>query len=542
MPQAVSASCSAILETDYLIIGAGTSGCVLADRLSEDGKYQVDVVEAGGSDSYPWLYIPIGYAKTILNPKYNWKYETEPEPELKNRKIYWPRGKVVGGSGAINGLVHIRGQREDYDGWRNEGCPGWGYEDLLPYFKKSEDYFGGASELHGSGGPIAVSAPRDRSILCERVIQSAVAAGLRRNDDFNGEQQEGVGYYDLTTRRGLRSSTGFNMLGRAINRSNVRVHINSPAQRLLIESGRVTGASVLQSGTELKFKARREVLLCLGAVNSPQLLMVSGIGPGEHLRDMGIEVKVDQPDVGQHLQDHLQCRMVLQTKEPITQNDALRNWTGKLGIGLNYIFRRRGLMTFAAGQVGMMFKSKEELDRPDGQVLQFSFSSPKTGEPTHPFSGFTMTVSQMRPESRGWIALKSPEMTSPPAIHANYLSTPLDRQFYLDGIRFMRKVLAHEPLAGSLSAEYWPGAGVVSDEAVMDYVRGMAGSIFHPCGTVRMGNAKSAPVEPSLCFKGLEGLRVVDASIIPSIPSGNINAICIALAEKGADMILKSNR
>lgn len=537
----------ATLETDYLIIGAGSSGCVLADRLSASGEHQVTVVEAGGWDSYPWIRIPIGYAKTFVNPKYNWMYQTEPEPELKNRQIYWPRGKVVGGSGAINGLVYIRGQREDFDTWRDAGCEGWGFDDLLPYFKKTEDYYGGATTLHGAGGPIAVSKPADRPELCERIIASATAAGIPRTEDFNGQDdtgatREGAGYYDLTTRKGFRSSSGINMLGRAKKRRNVQVLTHTQAQHLIIEGQRIKGVYALRDGQAVRLLARKEVLLCAGAINTPQLLMASGIGPGAHLQSLGIDVKPDPMQIGQHigqhLQDHLQCRLVLDCKERLTQNDVLRSWTGRMGIGINYLLRRRGLMTFAAGQVGILFKSDPTLDRPDGQVLQFPFSAPKTGEPLHPFSGFTMTVSQMRPESTGHIALKTPHMRDAPAIHANYLSTETDRQFYLRGIRFVRQVLAQEPMASTLKREYWPGPAVQDDDAVLDYVRGMASTIFHPCGTVRMG--RDGPLDSRLKLKGFEGVRVVDASIIPAIPSGNINASCIAIAEKAADMILGS--
>lgn len=524
-------------DADFIIVGAGSAGSLLADRLSSDGRRSVLLLEAGGPDSSPWLRIPIGYAKTFVNPRYNWMYQTEPEAELKNRNIYWPRGKVLGGSGAINGLVYARGDRQDYDDWR---VPGWTFDDVLPFFRRHEDYHGGASEWHGVGGEISVAKPKDKPELCEMIIASAQAAGLKRNDDFNGAEQEGVGYYDLTTRNGFRSSSGSEMLRRAKSRPNLQILTRTQATRLLFaaDGQRVIGVEAMRNGKLLRCNARRETILTLGAINTPQLLMVSGIGPAASLRNQGIEVRLDSAGVGQNLQDHLQCRMVLRASRKITQNDMLRSLWGKVGIGLNYILRRRGLMTFAAGQVGAFFRSRPELERVDGQLLQFSFSAPKTGEPLHPFSGFTVTVSQLRPESRGEIVLSSPDMRQAPRIMANYLSTQTDRDFYVDALGFARSIFAQEPMASELHSEYWPGPQVSTSEDMLDYVRGMASTIFHPCGTVRMGADDTAPLSPTLQLRGVDGLRVADASVIPTIVSGNINAPVLMIAERAAAMVL----
>lgn len=524
-------------EADFIIVGAGSAGSLLADRLSADGRHKVLLLEAGGPDSYPWLKVPIGYAKTFINPRYNWMYQTEPEPELKGRSIYWPRGKVLGGSGAINGLVYARGDRHDYDGWQ---LPGWSFDEVLPFFKKHEDYYGGATALHGAGGEIHVAKPKDKPELCEMIIASAEAAGLKRNDDFNGPDLEGVGYYDLTTRNGIRSSSGSEMLKRARSRPNLQVLTHSQATRLIFaEDGRrVIGVEAVRNNETLRCTARREVILTLGSVNTPQLLMVSGIGPAATLKAMGIEVYHDSAGVGQNLQDHLQCRLVWRANRKITQNDVLRSMWGKLGIGLNYILRRRGLMTFAAGQVGAFFRSRPGMDRVDGQMLQFSFSAPKTGEPLHDFSGFTTTVSQLRPESRGHIALASPDMRDAPKIHANYLTTQVDRDFYIDALGFVRSIFAQEPMASELHSEYWPGPQISGRDEILDYVRGMASTIFHPCGTVRMGVEEDAPLTPDLLLRGVEGLRIADASVIPAIPSGNINAPVLMIAERAAAKIL----
>ena len=528
---------------DYLIIGSGSAGSLLADRLSQDPRNQVIVLEAGGWDRNPWMRVPIGYAKTFADVSCNWMYETGPQAHLDNRKIYWPRGKVIGGTGAINGLVYIRGQDEDFDGWRDDhGCTGWGASDLRPYFLKSEDYYGPCSPYHGKGGPIAVSRPRDRLELCDLLIASAAAAGLPENDDFNGASQLGAGYYDLMTRNARRSSTGTEMLHKAKSRKNVTIHVNTVAMRLLFseDGAHVTGVLARHDGRDVRYSARREVLVCAGAVNSPQLLMLSGIGPGAHLAQMGIDTRLDHPGIGANLQDHAQCRLVYEAKGMRTQNDVFRSPFGRVLSAMNYIFRRRGLMTFAAGQAGIFFKSRPGLDRPDGQVHQFSYSTPKPGAPLHAFSGFTLTVTQLRPASRGEIRLRSPRFDDAPLISPNYLSCQGDRDFYLRAIRFVRDIMARQPIAGVIKQEYWPGADIQSDDEIASYVRGMAASIFHPCGTVAMGRSKHAPLSADLKLKGMAGVRVVDASVFPAITSGNTNAPVVAAAEKAADLILNS--
>ncbi|HZS85662.1 MAG TPA: choline dehydrogenase [Stellaceae bacterium] len=525
------------IEADYVIIGAGSAGCVLANRLSEDPTCRVVVIEAGGKDRSIWIHIPIGYGKTITDRRVNWCYETEPDEGVAGRRIFWPRGKVLGGSSSINGLVYIRGQAEDYDHWRQLGNPGWSFADVLPYFKKSEHQMRGADALHGVGGPLCVSNLGERHPLCEAFIEEAVALGIPRNEDFNGPSQEGVGYYQLTTRNGRRCSTAIAFLRPAMRRGNLRVLTHALAERILFEGRRAVGVSVRRGGETLRLRARREVILAAGAINSPQTLLLSGIGPAEELARHGILVIHELPGVGRNLQDHFQTRISHKCRLPITVNDIMANPLKKLGVGLQYVCFRKGPLTISAGQVGLFTRTRKELASPDIQYHFIVFSADRPTEGLHKFSGFTTNVCQLRPESRGTITLKSADPATPPAIRANYLAAELDRQTLVAGLKLGRRICSGPKMQHFILSEYLPGEGVQTDDEWLDYARRYGGSIFHPAGTCKMGNDAMAVVDPQLRVRGVEGLRVADASIMPTVVSGNTNAACIMIGEKAADLI-----
>ena len=497
------------------------------------------VLEAGGTDRRLWVHVPIGFAKTILDKTLNWAYQTEPQAQMKNRSIYWPRGKVLGGSGAINGLIHIRGQREDFNGWRDAGCKGWGWEDVLPYFKKIENHYLGDTHLHGATGPIAVAKPPGRSVLVEAMIEAAAQHGIGRNDDFNGNSQNGAGYYDLTVRRGLRSNSAIGALRPAGRKSNVRIELNSLAERILFEDTRAVGVKYCKrGGKRLEARASREIIVCGGAVNTPQLLMLSGIGPARHLQDMGLPVIADRAAVGANLQDHITARFVFKTRRPLTLNDAMRTNLGRLRIGMNYIFRRKGPLTYAAAQAGMFFKSDDSAPRVNAQTFFSPYSAEGLGKPLHNFSAFSLSVTQSWPSSRGFIQLRDSNPGTPPIIQPNYLSTDEDRQFFVKAIHRLRKIFGTDPIRSEIAEEYKPGPSVQTDDEILDYVRSTASTCFHPCGTCRMGADEDAVVDPQLRVRGVSGLRIADASIMPFVTSGNINAPCLMIAEKAADLIL----
>ena len=523
---------------DFIIVGAGSAGALLASRLAEGGEYSVLVLEAGGSDRRLWVHVPIGFAKTILDKSINWAYQTEPQAELNNRSIYWPRGKLLGGSGAINGLVHIRGQREDYEDWKAQGCDGWGWDDVLPYFKRMEDHYLGATALHGAGGPVAVHKPRDRSPLGDALIKAAAKSGIHPNDDFNGSTQAGAGAYDLTIRRGRRSNSAMGALRPALRGGNVHLELNAMVERVTFEGTRATGVAFrARGGTVESVRATREVILCGGAINTPQILMLSGIGSAESLRSHGVNVLADRHEVGRNLQDHLVARFVFKTKRSITLNDQMRSVWGRLGIGLNYIFRRRGPLTFAAAQVGMFFKSEEGVPRVDVQSFFSPYSADGAGKSLHPFSAFTLTLTQSWPTSRGYVALRDASPTTPPIIEPRYFSTEHDRRFFVTAFRRVRQILSVEPIRGEIAEELKPGPAVRSDDEILDYVRSTASTCFHPCGTCRMGSDMDSVVDLQLRVRGVSGLRIADASVMPSLTSGNINAPVLMIAEKAADMI-----
>jgi choline dehydrogenase len=527
---------------DYIVVGAGSAGCVLANRLSEDGQNSVLLLEAGPRDSYPWIHIPIGYAKTMFHPVVNWGFYTEPEPTMNGRKVYWPRGRTLGGSSAINGLIAIRGQREDYDAWAAAGNAGWSYDDVLPWFRRLEHNVRGASEWHGAEGPLWASDIDTPHPLVEAMIAGAHELGIPRNDDFNGPVQEGAGYYQLTTRRGRRCSTAVAYLRPARDRGNLRVETSAHATRVVVEQGRATGVSYRQEGVDKTVTARREVILAAGALQSPQLLQLSGIGPPELLQSLGIAVQHGLPGVGENLQDHLQARAIFRCTQPITTNDALRTLGGKLRIGLDYFLRNAGPMAVGINQGGIFARAMPGATRPDVQFHFATLSSDMAGSPVHTFSGFTMSVCQLRPTSRGRVRVRSTDPLAPPAMQPNYLSTPEDRATMIAAVRLARKLAATKAMRPYVESEYRPGTDAQSDDELLEFVKNTGGTIFHPSGTTKMGPASDplAVVDPKLRVHGVRGLRVVDCGIMPTLVSGNTNVPVVMIAERASQMILST--
>jgi choline dehydrogenase len=503
------------LNFDYIIVGAGSAGCVLASRLTEDSRINVLLLEAGPRDTNPWIHVPLGYGKLFTRTDVNWAYESEPEAALNGRRVFTPRGKVLGGSSSINGLVYIRGQREDFDAW---GIRGWDFEALRPYFEKAERQLR-VSDL-------------ERHELCEAFIASAASLGVPRNDDFNGPSQEGTGYYRATAYRGRRRSTAVAYLREAEKRPNLRVEVNALAAKILFEGSRATGIR-FNNQTAL---ANREVILCGGAFNSPQLLQLSGVGPRALLERHGIAVVHDAPRIGENLQDHFYARTFWRCTRPITLNDDMASLWRQAGIGLRYLLFKQGPLTVSAGHAAAFVRTRPELARPDAQIYFINFSSAKRGGFLHPHSGFTCAVSQLQVESRGSSHIRSADPAAPPSIRYNYLATENDRRVMVEGMKFIRKICNTPPMRDYVAAEFMPGDKVQSDEEWLAYCREMGETVFHPTSTCSIG----AVVDEQLKVKGTQNLRVVDASVIPAVPSGNINAAVIAVAEKGADLVKRA--
>jgi choline dehydrogenase len=533
---------SETLEFDYVVVGAGSAGCVLANRLSADGGHSVLLLEAGPKDNNLWIHVPLGYGRLFKEKTVNWMYQTEPEPGLDGRTIFQPRGKVLGGSSSINGLLYVRGQHEDYDRWRQHGNSGWGFDDVLPYFKKAENQERGADDFHGAGGPLPVSDLVHADPLSAAFIAAAAETGIPVNPDFNGASQEGAGFFQTTTRRGRRASTAVAYLRPARGRENLHVETSALAQRILFDRHRADAIEFRQAGVLRTARARKEILVSSGAYNSPQLLQLSGVGPAGLLRKHGIDVVLDAPGVGHDLQDHMQVRVVMRCTQSITLNDVVNSPVRRILAGARYAAFRNGPLTIAAGTSGAFFKTSPRLASPDIQIHFLPFSTDKMGERLHSFSGFSASICQLRPESRGSLRIRSADPTVAPEIRINYLSTEVDRTANVEGLKVLRRILQAPALRPYVMEEVDPGAKVSTDEELLNYCRARGSTIYHPTSTCRMGSDPLAVVDQSLRVRGLEGLRVVDGSIMPDLVSGNTNAAIIMIAEKASDMILQDAR
>jgi choline dehydrogenase len=524
---------------DFVIVGGGSAGCVLANRLSASGRHRVLLLEAGPDDASPWVHIPLGYGRLFTDPKHNWLYEHEPEPSSGNRAIPEPRGKVLGGSSAINGLLYVRGQPEDYDHWRQLGNTGWGFEDVLPYFRRSEDNQRGADEIHGAGGELKVSDLRPHP-LCEAFISAAERCGHVRRADINAREQDGFGYPQLTARRGRRSSAATAFLPAQVRRRrNLEIVTEALATRINLEGTRAAGIAYKRYGRQYTVRAAVEVILAAGAINTPQLMQLSGLGPAEHLRRYGITVHADIPGVGANLQDHYNARLVFRINKPWTLNDVVRNPLRGAGAVLDYAIRGRGLIGMGAAYVAGFLKSRPDVATPDIQTSLALYSTDKVGTSLHPYSGVSLAVRTLRPESRGTVLIKSPDPAVAPAITANFLTVTRDADALISGLKQVRAIMATPPVAQYVADEIYPGTACARDQDWLGYVRSKGGTSFHPVGTCRMGDDDRAVVDPRLRVRGIAGLRIVDASVMPTIVSGNTNAPAIMIGEKGSDMILE---
>jgi len=530
-------------EFDYIVVGAGSAGCVLASVLSRDPAVRVLLLEAGPADRSFWIHLPIGYGKTMWSRRYNWCFETDPDPQMNGRRIYWPRGKTLGGSSSINGLIYIRGQREDYDAWAAAGNRGWGYDELLPYFKRSETNQRGADRWHGDSGPLRVSDIGARHPLIDAFVDGAAQCGVPRNDDFNGAQQEGAGYYQLTTHRGWRVSAAKAYLAPARRRPNLVIRTEAQATGIELQGRRAVGVRYRQGGSggsEQRARARAEVLLCAGAIQSPQLLQLSGIGPAPLLQQHGVPLVHALPGVGENLQDHLQIRLTYECSQPITTNDDLRSLWGRARVGAQWLLARRGPLAVGINQGGCFMRALPPSGRPDIQFHVATLSADMAGGKPHPWSGFTLSVCQLRPSSRGRVQIRSANPMLPPSMLANYLSTDLDRRTAVAAVRAARAIAQAPAMQPFVRREVKPGPGAVDDAELLAFCREAGATIFHPSGTCKMGPLATDPlavVDERLRVHGIEGLRVVDASVMPTLVSGNTHAPVVAIAEKAADLI-----
>jgi choline dehydrogenase len=522
---------------DYVVVGAGTAGCVLANRLSADPSARVLLLEAGGRDNYVWIHIPIGYLYTQNNPRTDWCFKTEAEPGLNGRTLNYPRGRVLGGCSSINGMIYMRGQARDYDLWRQLGNAGWAWDDVLPYFKRSEDFAHGADDVHGSGGEWRVEEMRLTWEILDAFRDAAAEVGIPKTKDFNRGNNEGCGYFQVNQKNGVRWNTAKAFLRPALKRPNLTVLTHAQVKSLQLDGRQVTGVEFWQGETLRSARINREVILAAGAIGSPQLLQVSGIGPGAALREHGIEVRHDLAGVGENLQDHLQIRTVYKVKNTRTLNERANRLLGRAGMGMEYALFRRGPLTMAPSQLGCFAKSDPSRDTPDLEYHVQPLSLDKFGDPLHPFPAFTASVCNLRPTSRGTVRLKAPDPRAHPAIRPNYLATPEDRHVAAQAIRLTRRICAANALSRFSPEEYRPGPEFKSDEDLAKAAGTIGTTIFHPVGTCKMGQDDLAVVDERLRVRGMSGLRVADASIMPTITSGNTNAPVIMIAEKAADMI-----
>ena len=527
---------------DYIVIGAGSAGCVLANRLSADPRNKVLLLEAGGRDNYHWIHIPVGYLYCIGNPRTDWGFKTEPDPGLNGRALIYPRGKVLGGCSSINGMIYMRGQAADYDGWRQMGCTGWGWDDVLPLFKAQEDFYRGASALHGAGGEWRVEKARVRWAVLDAFLDAAEQAGIPRTEDFNIGTNEGGGYFDVNQRSGIRWNTSKGFLRPAANRANLRVLTGAQVERLIIESGEVKGVVFHQDGQRKEARANCETILSAGAVGSPHLLELSGIGNGAALQAAGITPQVEVAGIGENLQDHLQLRMVFKVTGVPTLNEKASRLMGKASIGLEYLLKRSGPMSMAPSQVGIFTRSGPEKATPDLQYHIQPVSLDKFGDPVHPFPAMTASVCNLRPESRGSIHAKSPDFRAHPAIRPNYLSTEGDRAVAVRSLQLTRHIAAQPAFARYHPEEYKPGPSYQTEADLARAAGDIGTTIFHPVGTCRMGADAGSVVDPRLKVRALGRLRIADASVMPTITSGNTNSPTLMIAEKAARMILEDAR
>ena len=527
---------------DYVIVGAGSAGCVLANRLSADAGVSVLLLEAGGKDNYFWIHIPVGYLYTINNPRTDWCFKTEPEAGLNGRALNYPRGRTLGGCSSINAMLYLRGQARDYDGWRQMGNGGWGWDDVLPYFKRSEDYAFGADEYHATGGEWRVEAPRVTWEIIEAFKAAAIETGIPETPDFNRGNNEGCGYFKVNQKRGIRWSTSKAFLRPAQGRANLTVVIGAQADRLVLEGKRATGLDFRHQGVPSRARALGEVILAAGSIGSPHILQLSGIGPPKLLHDHGLAVVHELPGVGENLQDHLQLRHIYKVSNTVTMNQLEKSLLAKIGMGLNYVFFRRGPLTMAPSQFGAFAKSDASRETPNLEYHIQPLSLDKFGDPLHDFPAFTASVCNLRPDSRGSVRIKSPDPREYPAIAPNYLSTESDRLVAVDAIKLTRRIAAAEALARFEPEEFLPGAEVRSDAEMAQAAGDIGTTIFHPVGTCRMGAGEEAVVDDRLRVRGVDGLRVVDASVMPTITSGNTNSPTIMIAEKASHMIREDRR
>jgi choline dehydrogenase len=532
-------------DFDYIVVGAGTSGCILANRLSQDARNRVLIVEAGGNDNWIWFHIPVGYLYAIGNPRSDWMFRTESEPGLNGRSLAYPRGKVIGGCSAINAMISMRGQAADYDHWRQLGLSGWGRDDVWPLFKKLEDHFLGPTEHHGVGGGWRIEAPRLSWEVLDAVGEAATEMGIRKIPDFNTGDNEGVSYFHVNQKRGRRWSSARGFLKPALTRPNLRLETNVLVDRLVVENGRAVGVRFIQGGETIEARARAEVILSAGAIGSVQVLQRSGIGPSDWLNELGIDVVLDKPGVGRNLQDHLQQRAIYKVSGVRTLNETYWSLPRRALMGLDYAFRRRGPLTMAPSQLGIFTRSDPTRARANIQFHVQPLSLDKFGDPLHRFPAITVSACNLQPTSRGTVKIRSADPTVAPSIAPNYLSTDDDRQVAADAIRTTRRLMRQQALAAFSPSELLPGPSVGDDEAALAKAAGDIGTtIFHPVGTAKMGTANDpmAVVDERLRLVGIDCLRVVDASIMPTITSGNTNTPTAMIAEKGATMILQDAR